>query len=439
MLTNQASMSLYLQAHPIIDEHNIEKRQKYVDYLYYYTAHINDRFAKALLLLYRKYITGLDYTPKPNPSIRGLFKYRYILFMDVWLISSFNSPEEGKRSLHEIENKSPILSTHKKKIRSLYSRLFEGDSVTSFPQIEQYLDYWDKNHWFFSKQTYRIAFTANMSAGKSTLINALVGKKVNKSQCMACTAKLHYIYNKPFEDGFTAEDDNVLNLDADYNTLMTDDEGNEGTDIIVSTYFRLFTDTEKPICFLDTPGVNSALNQSHKEITNNEISSGRFDQLVYVINSDGNIASNDEVCYMTQLAKTYQSSTVVFVVNKLDSFRTGQDSVSESIERIKDDVEKIGFNNAIICPTSAYTGYLAKRALFDGDLDEDELEDLSTMRRLFKREGYKLSSYYSEDALAFCEEIIETAQNEKQRRLLQLLCDCGIMPLEYVLINRKEQ
>lgn len=72
------------------------------------------------------------------------------------------------------------------------------------------------NRKFITNEPIKVIITANMSAGKSTLLNALVGKKVNKTQNDACTAKIHKIVNKPFEDNLCYELDYLLDLDADY-------------------------------------------------------------------------------------------------------------------------------------------------------------------------------------------------------------------------------
>ena len=88
-------------------------------------------------------------------------------------------------------------------------------------QIRRQLVCWAQNRAFSAKPLRTVLITAGMSSGKSTLINALIGKKISRTQNDACTAKIHYIYNKPYEDGFSGEWESVLDMNANEETLMT--------------------------------------------------------------------------------------------------------------------------------------------------------------------------------------------------------------------------
>lgn len=434
---SEVSMGLWLAEHPILKEKSRSIREKYLGFLFCYTPPGRSRLTDSLLALYRKRILEDEtFDPVPNPSIKGLFKYRFALYMDIWFLNVFGDREQAQYLLRELETKAGLAGIYKKKLRFLYERLYVRDNGVRFPRVEPLIDLWQKNNAFFQLPVRKIAFTANMSAGKSTLINALVGKKVNKSQGMACTAKLHYIWNKPFEDGFSAEDDNVLNLDADYMTLMTDDEGNKSSKITVGTYFRLMCGEPGPLCLLDTPGVNSALDEAHRKITKNAMAKGDFDRLVYVVNADGAIATNDEHAYMTYLAQNLGKEPIIFAVNKLDCFRAGEDSVSESLKGIREDIRKLGFENAVVCPVSAYAGYLAKKALYDGGLEEDEQDELDVMRRIFRRKDYDLSVYYPREAAEAGRQAAEAQTDPDRQKYYQMLCNCGILPLEYILTKK---
>ena len=74
---------------------------------------------------------------------------------------------------------------------------------------------------------YNILITATMSAGKSTLINSLIGKNISLMQNMACTSKIHTIISKPLEDGVSSEYDHDLSMAASIEDLLSDNEDNK--------------------------------------------------------------------------------------------------------------------------------------------------------------------------------------------------------------------
>ena len=49
---------------------------------------------------------------------------------------------------------------------------------------------------FVSQKERRVIVTANMSAGKSTLINALIGKPLARTSQEVCTGNVCYLFNK---------------------------------------------------------------------------------------------------------------------------------------------------------------------------------------------------------------------------------------------------
>ena len=128
---------------------------------------------------------------------------------------------------------------YRKKLREVFEFLYGAEnSLKGISQLEYFRDCWTKNRAFQQQVPIKVLITATMSAGKSTLLNALAGKKVNKTQNEACTAKIHSIFNKPYEDGFSYEWDGALNLNAGLEDLMDDSVDNQTEYISVGTFFR---------------------------------------------------------------------------------------------------------------------------------------------------------------------------------------------------------
>lgn len=116
--------------------------------------------------------------------------------------------------------------------------------------------------------------------------------------------KTHYLLNKAFEDTLTYEYDYELELDATLQILMDDNGGNTSNEIRVGTRFRSIENVDIPICFIDTPGVNSSQDRVHRDISEKDIVENQYDLLMYVLNGE-NIGTNDDRRHLEFVAKNY--------------------------------------------------------------------------------------------------------------------------------------
>ena len=110
----------------------------------------------------------------------------------------------------------------------------------------------------------RFIVTSNMSSGKSTLINAIIGKPIARMSEEACTGNISFFYSKPFEDGNIHFHGKDVTFHADCNDLTSFLWDSE---IGVASYFRLIERPKYRMCIIDTPGVNSAINKEHASIS----------------------------------------------------------------------------------------------------------------------------------------------------------------------------
>lgn len=122
-------------------------------------------------------------------------KYCFMLVCDVALIlldeslvlratEIIKERLSAKRQV-EVEQVSSLLQ-NKQEVEKKY--------LPTLPLLNQYR----ANKDFFSKDEKRIIVTANMSAGKSTLINALVGKPIARTSQEVCTGNVCYLFNKAY-------------------------------------------------------------------------------------------------------------------------------------------------------------------------------------------------------------------------------------------------
>lgn len=240
---------------------------------------------------------------------------------------------------------------------------------------------------FENKPLRRILVVANVGAGKSTLINALVGRQINKTQTTACTDKLCYLYSKAADDGITyITNDGVYNYNADITTITSDD-------FISAGFAFSSTLSDERICIIDTPGLNNAMDPQMRKITTDAIRENQYDMLIYVSNCRY-FSTTDEKDVLETIAK-YSKKPAIFVLNKLDCFKQRDDSIEKMLSDYRCDLERVELKVQNIVPLSA----IAAAALRQDKtkLDEWDLEDLEQYEKIFSKDYYNLPKYVADN------------------------------------------
>jgi GTPase Era involved in 16S rRNA processing len=278
-------------------------------------------------------------------------------------------------------------------------------------------------------QEYKIAVVANMSAGKSTFINALFGDDILPAYSAATTDCPVYIYsdNDPQNDKaiieFSDDKDCVIlekdevkehiKLYAQKDTLDLDYKYKNVKKIDLHWDFKtLQNDDNNSLKFviIDTPGPNNTDNfkNKHKEITK-KIIFKEANMVIYLFDY-GQLDCNFEVSegniwnLIMQRRKKDKSFEVLFVINKIDMAFEDNKKLSQvreaktrdefyqkinefwhyhenkAKEKLHKTADMHGFKNAKIFTTSAYHQKLFQMKNISLD-DEDEL---NTLIKLFK-------------------------------------------------------
>ena len=446
-IEQKLSLAQSFTNHPIQNE-PLDYKIKYLNVLEWFVNKfaVNDLFAYGMLDNYKsnllvEKIVSYNYNDdiENNLSVAAklkfrpwhIFSYRYVLLVDVLFLCAFDDLEKGKLIINEYKKYLRLWFQKNKyyqKMDELNNYLYDYfiDDGIKLHTIKRQISDWQKNLWFYKKKPQKIFITANMSSGKSTLINALTGKKIVKTQNMACTSKLHYIYNKAFEDGFSYKIDGFISLNAHNDFLLNNNADNTSNKVFTSTYFR--SSLNKPICLIDTPGVNNSESNAHKIITYEALLQKDYDKLIYVMNASY-LGTNDEYEHLKFIAENIKDKEIIVVINKLDAFNAKEDNIANSIIKVLEDLNKFKFKNFKLCPISAYAGFLAKEKLWRDDMDEFDVYELELLCSKLKRDKYNLLPYYSEIPFNnFDKEFANTDQ-----KYVKLLENCGILPLEKII------
>ncbi len=317
-------------------------------------------------------------------------KFRYMLVCDVALILL-----DDALTMQAISIVNKCLSERNQAdVGHVVSALYTKNEIdkkhfVAAPLITQYR----LNKQFMSQQERRIIVTANMSAGKSTLINALIGKPLARTSQEVCTGNICYLFNKAFEDDNVHLSTKALTMNATADELHSYEWSGP---VSIASHFAQSTPEIPKLCIIDTPGVDAALYRNHTNITHTALRNEEYDMVIYVV-CPTNLGSNAEIKHIKWVSQNIPKDKVIFVLNKLDNYRDCSDSVEESVKGLRDDLLKNGFENPTICPISAYFSYLLKLKMTGQKLSDDEADEYAFLSKKFMRSSYDLSRFYSDN------------------------------------------
>lgn len=255
--------------------------------------------------------------------------------------------------------------------------------------MADYLSKVEKNLQFMHQYPFRILVTATMSAGKSTFINALVGRKVAKSQNLACTSKIHTIISKLYDDGYVYKDDGDLNLDAKDSELLQDNPLNLTNYLSTSVYFNSDLSGIR-LMVKDSPGVNASDHSEHKNIAEGALKANDYDLLIYVMNAT-QLFTNDDDLHVNFIKENCKGAKILFIVNKIDMIEPEVEKPLDIMGRVRRYLLSKNFSQPLICPLSSLAGLLVKRSRKQS-LNRSEERQLYTFADKF--DEMNLEQYY---------------------------------------------
>jgi ribosome biogenesis GTPase A len=394
--------SLSLKAHPLTNVNDAIRMQYFCALTYYVTRLVGGKSELTTLRLnqYRKFLLrGTDsFSFDLEKTLCAIVdcrlqpwrkKYRYMLLCDVALITQ---RESAVRTV-AAQMKERLPQRQHTMLDCMVGALHSDDVSDFGPMacVETLVRQYKTDQAFMRKPERRILVAANMSAGKSTLINALVGKQIARTSMEACTGNVCYIYNKPFEDGHIHLRTCYTDLEATKESLFQFDWR---TAPRMATYFRSPLASNVRLCILDTPGVNSAIHKEHDGLTKKALVQESYDTLVYVLKGT-ELGTDAESRYLKWISEYVPHEKIVFVLNRLDEFRASEDDIDASLSEVRADLDDLGFKNPIICPFSAYFAYLIQLVESGEPLSEDEKDEYEYLAKKFQRPAYDLSRYYT--------------------------------------------
>lgn len=213
---------------------------------------------------------------------------------------------------------------------------------------------------------------ATMSSGKSTLINALLQRKLMPAKNEACTATISRITDND-DDNFTAVAyDSQKNIVSRYSNLTYENmdqlnSNNAVSEIEINGNIPFVTADEIRLVMIDTPGPNNARNEEHGKTTALALNRSSKMLVLFIMNAT-NLQTTDQDMFLGRIAESMSvggkqsKDRFIFVVNKMDTFGE-DDSVEESLTNVREYLESKGIKDPNIFPASANTALQIRRLL----------------------------------------------------------------------------
>ena len=262
-----------------------------------------------------------------------------------------------------------------------------------------------------------INVVATMSAGKSTLINALLGKKLMPMAQMATTATIVRIIASNSEyfsaiaknqkDEEVAREENIS-----YETMKAWNSDERISSIDIYGPIPCVNNVGMRLVLIDTPGPNNSRDERHKAMTYGMLESSEKSLVLFVINATTE-GTDDESALMDYVSECMKNGgkqsrdRYIFAVNKLDTYDPENDSVAEVLAAVKKTLDKRDIAEPNLFPAAA----LPCLQIRDKEIKKRELRSYESL--IEESDEFKFDEYYQLNHLPVSSRIrLENSNNE---------------------------
>lgn len=230
-----------------------------------------------------------------------------------------------------------------KRLLSIISDVKNTKTIKAFPYLLETL----KNTEFeLENNEFKITIVGEFSSGKSTFLNAIIGKDILPHGVKETTAAVTYIHNVPQNDSrlnkavihFREETMKDITLDVGENRNALVDYVTTSVkkyhvvqDIVSVDIYVHFADIEDPIVLIDTPGMNGVA-EGHKDITLHEIRHSHASICLFHLRGMG----KSDLEFIKELMK-YQE-TFFFVLNAIDDIKANEETYEGRMQAFVNDI-----------------------------------------------------------------------------------------------------
>lgn len=290
---------------------------------------------------------------------------------------------------------------------------------------------------------FEVCVVATMSAGKSTLINAMLGTKLMPSKQEACTAIITKIKDNKNNDSWQAEvynKDNCLIETHENLTYPTMERLNNDKDVSVikATGNIPFVSSEDvSLVLIDTPGPNNSRDPEHKKVQSDFLSKSSKSLVLYIM--EGTFGSDDDNALLQRIADSMKvggkqsKDRFIFVVNKMDDRRKEDGDTEQTLNRVRDYLfKKHGIANPNLFPAAALPALNIRLMQNGTELDDDTMDETEMKVRKLNRNEHLHFENYATLPASICGDIKNKLDNAKSNNdaNAEALVHTGIVSIE---------
>lgn len=252
---------------------------------------------------------------------------------------------------------------------------------------------------------FEVCVVATMSAGKSTLINSMLGTKLMPSKQEACTAIITRIkdndknswhaeaYNKNKK---LIESHNYLN----YKTMERLNSDKDISEIKIDGDIPFVKADDMSLVLIDTPGPNNSRDPEHRKVQNEFLSKSSKSLVLYIM--EGTYGNDDDDKLLEQVAKSMavggkqSKDRFIFVVNKMDGRRKEDGDTQQTLNRVRDYLKKHGIKNPNLFPAAALPALNIRLIKKGEEDDEDTIDETEAkVKKLNRNENLHFEDFAS--------------------------------------------
>lgn len=254
---------------------------------------------------------------------------------------------------------------------------------------------------------FEVCVVATMSAGKSTMINAMLGTKLMPSKQEACTAIITRIKDISENDiSWQAEvynkEGNLVETHEElvYSTMERLNANEHISEIKVAGNIPFVSSEDVSLVLIDTPGPNNSRDPNHKKVQSEFLGKSSKSLVIYIMT--GEFGTDDDNALLKRVAESMavggkqSKDRFIFVVNKLDDRKKEDGDTEHTLKRVRAYLKTHGVTNPNLFPAAALPALNLRLIEGGAEVDEDTKDETEMkVKKLNRNETLHFETYAS--------------------------------------------